>query len=49
MGERNLDEIMVDRRAAKAELDARDVRTGAASNQKLPWMIHDRDTDVDLN
>ncbi|CAD6257112.1 unnamed protein product [Miscanthus lutarioriparius] len=47
--ERNLDEIMADRRAAEAELDARDVRTGAAVERKLPRMLHDQDTDEDMN
>ncbi|KAG2557542.1 hypothetical protein PVAP13_8NG240000 [Panicum virgatum] len=47
--ERNLDEIIADRRAAEAELDARDVRTGAAADRKLPRMLHDQDTDEDMN
>ncbi|CAN6371904.1 unnamed protein product [Urochloa humidicola] len=47
--ERNLDEIMADRRAAEAELDARDVRTGGAGDRKLPRMLHDQDTDEDMN
>ena len=40
--ERNLDEIMADQRAAEAELDARDVRSGAATDRKLPWMLRDQ-------
>jgi hypothetical protein len=40
--ERNLDEIMADRRAAEAELDAREVRTGATADRKLPRMLHDQ-------
>ncbi|KAM3404195.1 hypothetical protein ACQJBY_007341 [Aegilops geniculata] len=47
--ERNLDEIMADRRAAEAELHARDVRTGATADRKLPRMLHDQDTDEDMN
>ncbi|WVZ51830.1 hypothetical protein U9M48_002936 [Paspalum notatum var. saurae] len=47
--ERNLDEIIADRRAAEAELDARDVRTGAPADRKLPRMLHDQDTDEDMN
>ncbi|GJN13092.1 hypothetical protein PR202_ga31426 [Eleusine coracana subsp. coracana] len=47
--ERNLDEIIADRRAAEAELDARDVRTGAAGDRKLPRMLDDLDTDEDSN
>lgn len=47
--ERNLDEIMADRRAAEAELDAREVRTGATADRKLPRMLHDQDTDDDTN
>uniref|UniRef100_J3N8E2 DNA replication licensing factor MCM2 n=1 Tax=Oryza brachyantha TaxID=4533 RepID=J3N8E2_ORYBR len=47
--ERNLDEIMADRRAAEAELDARDVRTGATADRKLPRMLHDQDTDEDMS
>ena len=40
--ERNLDEIMADRRAAEAELHARDVRTGVTADRKLPRMLHDQ-------
>jgi len=47
--ERNLDEIMADRRAAEAELDARDVRTGAAVERKLPRMLHDQGNDFKTN
>lgn len=36
--ERDLDQIMADRRAAEVELDARDVRT----DRKLPRMLHDQ-------
>ncbi|CAD6272834.1 unnamed protein product [Miscanthus lutarioriparius] len=39
--ERNLDEIIADRRAAEAELDARDIRTRAAADRKLPQMLDD--------
>lgn len=39
--ERDLDQIMADRRAAEIELDARDVRTGAA-DRKLPRLLHDQ-------
>lgn len=44
--ERNLDEIMADRRAAEAELHARDVRTGATADRKLPRMLHDQGNDI---
>nr|CAB3505071.1 unnamed protein product [Digitaria exilis] len=47
--ERNLDEIIADRRAAEAELDAREVRTGATADRKLPRMLDDQDTDEDMN
>ncbi|KAJ0740531.1 putative DNA helicase [Helianthus annuus] len=40
--ERDLDQIMADRRAAEMELDARD---GVASQRKLPHLLHDQDTD----
>ncbi|XP_008798359.1 DNA replication licensing factor MCM2 [Phoenix dactylifera] len=46
--ERDLDQIMADRRAAEIELDARDTRTGAAE-RKLPRLLHDQDTDEDIN
>ncbi|XP_071702697.1 DNA replication licensing factor MCM2-like [Rutidosis leptorrhynchoides] len=42
--ERDLDQIMADRRAAEIELDARD---GVASQRKLPQLLHDQDTDDD--
>ncbi|XWS20690.1 hypothetical protein CRYUN_Cryun31cG0124500 [Craigia yunnanensis] len=42
--ERDLDQIMQDRRAAELELDARDSRL---SNRKLPQLLHDHDTDDD--
>ncbi|KAK7264727.1 hypothetical protein RJT34_32337 [Clitoria ternatea] len=43
--DRDLDQIMEDRRAAEVELDARD---GHASNRnKLPQLLHDQDTDDD--
>jgi hypothetical protein len=44
--ERNLDEIMADLRAAEAELDAREVRTGQAADRKLPRMLHDQGNGV---
>lgn len=37
--ERDLDQIMEDRRAAELELDARDGRT---VNRKLPRLLHDQ-------
>lgn len=42
--ERDLDQIMQDRRAAELELDARDARL---SNRKLPQILQDQDTDDD--
>ncbi|XP_031495177.1 DNA replication licensing factor MCM2 [Nymphaea colorata] len=42
--ERDLDQIMEDRRAAELELDVRDGRT---ANRKLPRLLHDQDTDED--
>ncbi|XVF86157.1 hypothetical protein PTKIN_Ptkin18bG0017600 [Pterospermum kingtungense] len=42
--DRDLDQIMQDRRAAELELDARDARL---SNRKLPQLLHDMDTDDD--
>ncbi|CAL5338053.1 unnamed protein product [Camellia sinensis] len=42
--ERDLDQIMADRRAAELELEARD---GRASQRKLPQLLHDQDTDDD--
>ncbi|KHG13490.1 DNA replication licensing factor mcm2 [Gossypium arboreum] len=44
--ERDLDQIMQDRRAAELELDARDARL---SNRKLPQLLHDQDIDDDNN
>ncbi|KVH95745.1 DNA replication licensing factor MCM2 [Cynara cardunculus var. scolymus] len=40
--ERDLDQIMADRRAAEIELATRD---GTASQRKLPHLLHDQDTD----
>ncbi|OIT05445.1 PREDICTED: DNA replication licensing factor MCM2 [Nicotiana attenuata] len=42
--ERDLDQIMADRRAAEVELDTRDVQV---TNRKLPQLLHDQDTDDD--
>ncbi|KAL8038117.1 hypothetical protein ABFX02_11G083400 [Erythranthe guttata] len=42
--ERDLDQIMADRRAAEVELDARE---GRVSQRKLPQLLHDQDTDDD--
>ncbi|MBA0682031.1 hypothetical protein Goari_023790 [Gossypium aridum] len=42
--ERDLDQIMQDRRAAELELDARDARI---PNRKLPQLLHDQDIDDD--
>ncbi|KAI3409716.1 DNA replication licensing factor MCM2 [Psidium guajava] len=42
--ERDLDQIMADRRAAEVELEARD---GHVNNRKLPQLLHDQDTDDD--
>ncbi|KAG6651442.1 hypothetical protein CIPAW_06G111400 [Carya illinoinensis] len=42
--ERDLDQIMRDRRAAELELDTRD---GRNVNRKLPQLLHDQDTDDD--
>ncbi|WOK91622.1 DNA replication licensing factor MCM2 [Canna indica] len=47
--ERDLDQIMADRRAAEVELDARDERTGGTIDRKLPQMLYDQDTDDDHN
>ncbi|KAK1320025.1 hypothetical protein QJS10_CPB04g00051 [Acorus calamus] len=47
--ERDLDQIMADRRAAEVELEARDVREdGRASNRKLPRLLHDQDDDLNF-
>jgi DNA replication licensing factor MCM2 len=42
--DRDTDQVIQDRRAAKLELEARDVRF---SNQKLLQLLHDNDTDDD--
>ncbi|KAL2226113.1 DNA replication licensing factor MCM2 [Sesamum indicum] len=42
--ERDLDQIMADRRAAEIELEAREARV---SQRKLPQLLHDQDTDDD--
>lgn len=39
--ERDLDQIMADRRAAEVELDTRDTRV-ASSQRKLPQLLHDQ-------
>lgn len=44
--ERDLDQIMADRRAAEVELDAKQGRKGS---RKLPRLLHDQDTDEDIN
>ncbi|PIA40645.1 hypothetical protein AQUCO_02400011v1 [Aquilegia coerulea] len=44
--ERDLDQIMADRRAAEVELDTKE---GRNSNRKLPRLLHDQDTDEDIN
>jgi DNA replication licensing factor MCM2 len=43
--ERGYDEIMADRRAAEAELDA---RHGVSVNRKLPRILRDQDTDDEI-
>lgn len=40
--ERDLDQIMADRRAAEMELDAREARFGISSQRKLPQLLHDQ-------
>lgn len=40
--ERDLDQIMADRRAAEVELEAREVNRGGAANRKLPHLLHDQ-------
>ncbi|RRT55855.1 hypothetical protein B296_00027311 [Ensete ventricosum] len=40
--ERDLDQIMADRRAAEMELDAREGRTGGIHDRKLPQMLYDQ-------
>ncbi|RWW41684.1 hypothetical protein BHE74_00052815 [Ensete ventricosum] len=57
--ERDLDQIMADRRAAEMELDAREGRTGGIHDRKLPQMLYDQgvlkhhvsvaDVDDDIN
>ncbi|CAI9768795.1 unnamed protein product [Fraxinus pennsylvanica] len=42
--ERDLDQIMADRRAAEMELEAKEARF---SQRKLPQLLHDQDTDDD--
>lgn len=42
--ERDLDQIMADRRAAEVELEGRE---GRVNNRKLPQLLHDQDTDDD--
>ena len=37
--ERDLDQIMADRRAAEVALDAREVRAGGGRDRKLPQML----------
>ncbi|KAL5700520.1 DNA helicase [Ranunculus cassubicifolius] len=44
--ERDLDQIMADRRAAEVELDGKEGRT---TGRKLPRMLHDQDTDEDIS
>eukprot|EP00250_Pteridium_aquilinum_P033332 c5464_g1_i1 orf=283-3030(-) len=46
--DRDLDQIMADRRAAEAELDAREVVHGVMFNRKLPRILHDRDEDSEV-
>ncbi|PIA40647.1 hypothetical protein AQUCO_02400011v1 [Aquilegia coerulea] len=41
--ERDLDQIMADRRAAEVELDTKE---GRNSNRKLPRLLHDQDEDI---
>ncbi|KAI3967320.1 hypothetical protein MKW92_034780 [Papaver armeniacum] len=52
--ERDLDQIMEDRRAAEVELDVRDGdgedgEDGRRTNRKLPRLLHDQDTDEDIS
>ncbi|THU48148.1 hypothetical protein C4D60_Mb09t23160 [Musa balbisiana] len=47
--ERDLDQIMADRRAAEVELDVRDGRNGGILDRKLPQMLYDQDMDDDIN
>lgn len=46
--DRDLDQIMADRRAAEAELDAREAVHGVMFNRKLPRILHDRDDDSEV-
>ncbi|RWV82133.1 hypothetical protein GW17_00056397 [Ensete ventricosum] len=46
--ERDLDQIMADRRAAEMELDAREGRTGGIHDRKLPQMLYDQDASSEL-
>ncbi|KAJ6820966.1 uncharacterized protein M6B38_365495 [Iris pallida] len=46
--ERDLDQIMADRRAAEVELEGREARSGGG-DRKLPRMLHDQDTDDENN
>ncbi|PON91754.1 DNA replication licensing factor Mcm [Trema orientale] len=45
--ERDLDQIMADRKAAESELDARDAHLTTTTTRKLPHLLHDQDTDDD--
>ncbi|KAM7468806.1 hypothetical protein LguiB_016368 [Lonicera macranthoides] len=45
--ERDLDQIMADRRAAEIELDTRDGTGRPTTHRKLPHLLHDQDTDDD--
>ncbi|CAO2823331.1 unnamed protein product [Amaranthus hypochondriacus] len=44
--ERDMDQILKDRRAAEMDLDARDAHL-TNTNRKLPQLLHDQDTDDD--
>ncbi|XP_058102706.1 DNA replication licensing factor MCM2 isoform X1 [Magnolia sinica] len=46
--ERDIDQIMEDRRAAEVELDAKEGNMGPVS-RKLPRLLHDQDTDDEIN
>eukprot|EP00249_Psilotum_nudum_P028835 c38786_g1_i1 orf=143-2887(+) len=46
--DRDLDQIMADRMAAEAELDARDVAPGMTFNRKFPRILHERDEDSEV-
>ena len=43
--ERDLDQIMADRRAAEVELDVRDGHNGGILDRKLPQMLYDQGID----